>query len=101
MGEISSLMQVDCFRLVLFPKNFSAVIYISYVLAFGIAFMAVIVNVAFLAGFGVLVVASILNIIFSRFVAVYQKRVAEATDNRMKVTSEIFNNVKFIKVNAW
>lgn len=26
---------------------------------------------------------------------------AQATDNRMKITNEVFNNIKFIKVNAW
>lgn len=101
LGEISSLMQVDCFRLALFPKNFNAIIFISYVLVFAIVFMAVLVGPAFLAGVGVLVVASVINMMISRFTARYQKEVAQATDNRMKITNEVFNNIKFIKVNAW
>jgi len=87
MGEISSLMQVDCFRLALFPKNFNAIMFISYVLVFAIAFMAVLVGPAFLAGVGVLLVASIINMLISRFTARYQKEVAQATDNRMKITN--------------
>jgi len=101
LGEISSLMQVDCFRLSLFPKSFNGMIFVSYCLAYSIAFMAVLVHAAFLAGFGVLFVASVANMIISRSTARYQKELATATDNRMKITNEVFNNVKFVKVNAW
>jgi ABC-type bacteriocin/lantibiotic exporter with double-glycine peptidase domain len=101
MGEISSLMQVDCFRMSLFPKSFNSIIFISYVLIFAIVFMAVLVGPAFLAGFGVLFVASAINMVISRYTAQYGKEVAQATDNRMKITTEVFNNIKFIKVNAW
>jgi ABC-type bacteriocin/lantibiotic exporter with double-glycine peptidase domain len=101
MGEISSLMQVDCFRLAMLPKNFNAIIFISYCLVFGIVFMALIVQYAFAAGFGVLIIISIINMIISRYTARYQKELANATDDRMKITTEVFNNIKFIKVNAW
>lgn len=94
-------MQVDCFRLSLFPKNFNAIIFITYVLIFGMVFMAMLVGPSFLAGVGVLLLASTINMIVSRFTSRYQKEVAVATDNRMKITTEVFNNIKFIKVNAW
>lgn len=87
MGEISSLLQVDCFRLGMFPKHFSAVIYIIYVISFGIAFMAVLVGPAFLSGVGVILIASIVNMIIGRFTSRYQKQIADKTDERMKVTS--------------
>lgn len=73
MGEISSLMQVDCFRLAMLPKNFNAIIFISYVLIFAIVFMGVLVGPAFLAGFGVLFIASAVNMIISRYTAKYTK----------------------------
>jgi hypothetical protein len=101
LGEISSLMQVDCFRLSLYPKSINGAIFVSYVLIFSIAFMAVLVHISFLAGFGVLFLASAVNMVISRYTASYQKELATATDNRMKITNEIFNNVKFVKVNAW
>ena len=94
-------MQVDCFRLSLLPKNFNAIIFISYCLIFSIVFMGLTVGFAFLAGFGVLFLVSILNMVISRFTARYQKELANATDDRMKITNEVFNNIKFIKVNAW
>lgn len=75
--------------------------FISYVITFSIIFMAVLVGPAFLAGFGVLILALGVNMIISRRTSVYQKELAQATDNRMKITNEVFNNIKFIKVNAW
>ena len=101
MGELANLLQVDCFRLAQFPKNMSQVLNIVYVLIFGICFMAYLVQASFLAGFAVIFIASLLNMIISRKVAVYQKGIADSTDNRMKATNEVFNNIKFIKVNAW
>ena len=101
MGQISSLMQVDCFRLSLLPKNFNSIIFITYCLIFSIVFMALVVGVAFLAGFGVLFLISVINLLISRVTGRYQKEIAKATDNRMKITNEVFNNIKFIKVNAW
>lgn len=101
MGEISNLMQVDCFRLSMYPKSFNGVIFVSYVLIFSIVFMAVLVKYAFLAGFGVLFVASAVNMVISKYTTKNQKEIAQATDNRMKITNEIFNNIKFVKVNAW
>jgi ABC-type multidrug transport system fused ATPase/permease subunit len=101
MGEISSLMQVDCFRLSLYPKSLNGMIFVSYSLVYSIVFMAVLVHYAFLAGFGVLLIASIANMIISRSTTKFTKELATATDNRMKITNEVFNNVKFVKVNAW
>lgn len=95
------MLQVDCFRLGQLPKNLSSVINIIYVLLFSIAFMGYLVGPSFLAGFVVIIFASALNMLVSRKNAVYQKDIAVSTDNRMKSTTEVFNNIKFIKVNAW
>lgn len=92
---------MDCARLVLFPKNFSSVIFFLYQIVFAIVFMSLIIGPAFLAGFAVTLAAGIINVIFSRFTAKYQRNLATETDNRMKMSNEIFNNIKFIKVNAW
>jgi ATP-binding cassette subfamily C (CFTR/MRP) protein 2 len=63
--------------------------------------MGFLVQASFLAGFAVIIVASALNMVVSRRSAVYQKDIANSTDNRMKTTNEVFSNIKFIKVNAW
>jgi hypothetical protein len=73
MGQISSLMQVDCFRLSLLPKNFNSVVFIPYCLIFSIIFMASVVGYAFLAGFLVLFIISVVNILISRVSGRYQR----------------------------
>lgn len=62
-------------------------IYITYVIGFGIAFMATLVGISFLSGVGVILLASMINMVVSRFTARFQKQIADSTDNRMKVTS--------------
>lgn len=101
MGELANLLQVDCFRLGQFPKNFSSVINIIYVLIFSLVFMGFLVQASFLSGFGVILIACVINMLVSRKNVVYQKSIANSTDDRMKSTNEVFNNIKFIKVNAW
>lgn len=73
MGEITNLMQIDCFRLSLLPRNFNAVVFISYCLLFSVVFMAMIVGYAFLAGFVVLFLISIINMVIAKFTTRYQK----------------------------
>jgi len=62
----------------------SSVIYITYVLIFGVCWLSYLVGPAFLAGFGVIVIATILNMLVSKKTAVYQKNLSNATDDRMK-----------------
>ena len=66
-------MQVDCFRLSLFPKSLNGIIFVSYVLIFSIIFMALLVGPAFLAGFGVLALALGVNMIISKTTTKNQK----------------------------
>jgi ABC-type bacteriocin/lantibiotic exporter with double-glycine peptidase domain len=94
-------MQVDCFRLSMLPKNFNAILFISYSMVFGVIFMALIIGISFIAGLIVLILITGSNLMISRYTALYQKEIAKATDDRMKIISEVFNNIKFIKVNAW
>lgn len=101
LGEISNLLQVDCFRLSVYPKAINTVFFVSYTLIYACVFMGVLVQAAFLAGFGVLFIASGINMVLSRSTSKYQKEYANGTDARMKITNEVFNNVKFVKVNAW
>lgn len=49
--------------------------------------MGFLVKASFLAGFVVILVASLINMIVSRKNSVYQKNLANATDDRMKCTN--------------
>jgi len=80
LGEISSLVQVDCFRLSILPRNLNAVILICFVLLFSIIFMAILVTYSFLAGFAVLFIISFVNGIISKFTTKNHQEFAKATD---------------------
>jgi len=80
LGEISSLVQVDCFRLSILPRNLNAVILICFVLLFSIIFMAILVTYSFLAGFAVLFIISFVNGIISKFTTKNHQDFAKATD---------------------
>jgi hypothetical protein len=62
----------------------SSVIFITYVLLFGVGWLSFLVGPAFLAGFGVIILATIINMVVSRKTAAYQKNLSNATDSRMK-----------------
>jgi hypothetical protein len=87
MGELANLLQVDCARLLLFPKNFSSVIFFMYQIVFAIVFMSLIIGPSFLAGFAVTLCAGLFNVFASRYTAKYQRNLAIETDNRMKMSN--------------
>jgi hypothetical protein len=46
MGELANLLQVDCARLLLFPKNFSSVIFFMYQIVFAVVFISLIIRLS-------------------------------------------------------
>jgi hypothetical protein len=72
-----------------------------YQIVLALIFMGILVKASFLSAFAVIIVVGAFNILITRFVTKYQKNLSNGTDGRMKMTNEIFNNIKFIKVNAW
>lgn len=73
MGELVNLLQVDCFRLTLFPKVISSIISTIYILVFSLFFMGFLVQASFLSGFAVIILGGIVNTVFSRSGTKYQK----------------------------
>ena len=63
--------------------------------------MGLLVKASFLSAVAVIIVVGIFNLFITKYVSGYQKHLSSGTDGRMKMTNEIFNNIKFIKVNAW
>jgi ABC-type multidrug transport system fused ATPase/permease subunit len=101
MGELVNILQVDAMRLTGYPRHLSAMIMLPYQLVYGIILMIWTIQYSFLGGFGVIVLATLVNSVISKFTGRYQKAGMTATDNRMKGTNEVYNAIKFIKVNAW
>lgn len=58
-------------------------------------------GVSFLAGIGIILLMGVFIYVNSRLNARANERLLLAKDKRMKVATEIFDQIRFIKVNAW
>ena len=56
---------------------------------------------SFLVGLMAMLFMSVLNFFIGKSSIKLQKLYMKEKDKRIKVTTEIFNSIKFVKVNAW
>jgi len=101
VGELVNYMQVDAQKLRDLPYYFGAIMFLPLQLVIAIVIMYEVIGLSFLAGFGAIVVTFIFNLLISKYFTVYQKKLLEAKDVRMKLANEIISAIKLIKVNAW
>lgn len=59
------------------------------------------VGTTFLAGFGVMCVMGLFNYFLGKVSVKTQKNFMKEKDKRIKITNEVFSQIKFIKVNSW
>lgn len=67
----------------------------------GLVIMYDLIGTAFLGGFIALVVVGYINYLIGKFSTKYHLNYMKAKDERLKRTNEIFNLIRFIKMNAW
>jgi len=79
----------------------SAVLFFPIQLGIGIYLMYSFIGISFLAGIGIILLMGLFILINSRLNAKANEKLLKAKDRRMKTTTEIFNQIRFIKVNAW
>lgn len=79
----------------------SAILFFPLQLGVGIFLMYRFIGVSFLAGIGIILLMAVFIWINSKLNARANARLLSAKDKRMKATTEIFNLIRFIKVNAW
>ncbi len=59
------------------------------------------IGISFLSGVGVMLVTIFMTFVCAKISIKANENVLKAKDQRMKVTEEIFNIIRFIKVNAF
>lgn len=101
LSELINYSQVDAQRMTYLGFYTSAVIFFPIQLGVGIYLMYNFIGVSFLAGIGVILIMSVFILINSKLNAKANEKLLKAKDKRMKITTEIFNLIRFIKVNAW
>ncbi len=66
----------------------------------GLVLLYMYIGVSFLAGMGVMVILMLFTLTFSKVVAKNNDKLLKAKDTRMKITEEILQIIKYIKINA-
>lgn len=76
-------------------------LFIPFQLGVGIFLLYNFIGLSFLAGFGIIVVIGIVVFLVNKLNTVANDALLKAKDKRMNITNEIFNQIRFIKANAW
>ena len=100
-GEIYNYVQIDSYKLCKLMINFPNLFSIPLLLVAYNYLLYRYIGISFVIGVFVMIIFLIINYYyrtqFSRFLKLHMKK----ADLRMKVTTEIINNLKVIKLNGW
>jgi|JI6StandDraft_1071083.scaffolds.fasta_scaffold233198_1 ABC-type bacteriocin/lantibiotic exporter with double-glycine peptidase domain len=101
LSELINYSQVDAQRMTFLGFYTSAIIFFPIQLGVGIYLMYSFIGISFLAGIGIILLMGLFILVNSKLNAKANEKLLAAKDKRMKATTEIFNLIRFIKVNAW
>ncbi|KAL4454971.1 hypothetical protein ABPG74_006353 [Tetrahymena malaccensis] len=101
VGTLVNMIQVDGQRLQFLCNQLSSICFLPLQIGFGLYLMSDTIGISFLFGVAVMFIMGVVNYFIGRFGLKYQKLYMKEKDDRMKITTEIFNAIKFIKANAW
>jgi ATP-binding cassette, subfamily C (CFTR/MRP), member 1 len=100
-SELINYSEVDAQRMSEMAYSLSDVILLPIQLAVGIYLMYSFIGVSFLAGMGIIFLLAVQTFFMSKLSTKANDKLLTAKDKRMKIATEIFNIIRFIKVNAW
>jgi ATP-binding cassette subfamily C (CFTR/MRP) protein 1 len=101
VSEIINYSQVDAQRMTYMGFQLTALIFTPIQVLIGLWLMYNFIGISFLSGVGVMVVTIFMTFVCAKISIKANENVLKAKDERMKVTEEIFNIIRFIKVNAF
>ncbi|CAD8103784.1 unnamed protein product [Paramecium sonneborni] len=101
IGQVLNYMQVDAISLSWFGWYLSQVMLLPLQIGISIFMMFEFIGVAFLGGLGVIFLTAIFNIFVGKKIRQYQITMMKDKDKRTNCANEIFQQIKFIKVNAY
>ncbi len=100
-GDIFNYIQNDSHKIYKLMSNFHNLISVPILIVMYNYLLFKFMGISFVIGFIVMIIFFIINYHyrkkFSEYLSLYLKKL----DNRMKVTTEIFNNIKAIKLYGW
>ena len=75
--------------------------YLPLQLIIGLIIMYNEIGISFFLGMSAIIIVGGFNFILGKLYTKYQLIHTKEKDKRIKITTEIFNSIKFIKVNSW
>ena len=100
-GSLVNNFQIDSEKLYELSRSISEVVVLPLMLIIGIYFMYAAVGISFFGGVGVVLLMSLVNLLISKKYQALQTTVMDIKDTRMKLTTEIMNGIKYIKLSGW
>ncbi|GAB2290275.1 ATP-binding cassette sub- C member 9 [Dionaea muscipula] len=100
-GEIINYMSVDIQRITDFIWYLNTIWMLPIQISLAIYILHTNLGLGSLAGLAATLTVMVCNIPLTRFQKRYQSKIMEAKDARMKATSEVLQNMKTIKLQAW
>ncbi|KAM3141562.1 hypothetical protein pb186bvf_006426 [Paramecium bursaria] len=100
-GQVLNYMQVDAMKLQWLGWYLSQVLLMPIQLGVSFYMMFSFIGVSFLGGTGVIILTALFNIYVGKKMIQYQTVFMKDKDKRTKCANEIFQQIKFIKVNAF
>lgn len=77
-----------------------ALLYTPIQIIIGLVLLYMYIGISFLAGMGVMIVLMLFTLVFTKVVSKNNDKLLKAKDARMKITEEILQIIKYIKINA-
>ena len=100
-GQIINLIHDDSEKFGIFISSSPEVIILPFKLAYSIYILFSFFHESFIIGFILLILIIYLFFIFGSKVKKYHQKMMKAADNRMNLTTQIFNIIKTIKLYVW
>ncbi|CAD8204753.1 unnamed protein product [Paramecium octaurelia] len=100
IGEITNLIQVDVQRLIQAPNNVVNMIIIPIQLCITLTYIYKEIGSSVIVGIVIIILSILQNNYVGKQIVKAQKLVLKSKDNRVKETTEVFQMIKFIKINA-
>ena len=97
-GKIINLFQIDSESFGEFITNTSLIILVPFKIIYSVYLLLIFFGFAFIPGIIILVILAVLFCVFGHRQKSYHKECMKATDERMNITSRVFDIIKMIKL---
>ena len=100
ISDVINYSQVDAQRMTNFGFQLAGILFAPAQIIIGLLLLYLYIGISFLVGLGVMILLMISTLLFSKVSTKVNDKLLKAKDERMKITEEILEIIKFIKVNA-